>query len=195
VHELLRAVCPRLAGADMSPQGLAILEQWGLHSLYQANLLDAESVASVFDELNWVPQVLLVGELLGQVDAPGQLLRNCTAHMTEDTSLLLTAPNALALKLVLRGILGYEKLNPRHSSYFSYSNLRGLLSRHGLEMVDVGYYVAHTRYRWEMLFDWFLRPLLRLRPHLADGLIVGCRVTCAPAVEYVDEALATGPLA
>ena len=85
----------------------------------------------------------------------------------------------------VRRLMQREFVNPDHVSWFSWHTLRTLLGNHGWTIVDVAYYrfprvpVPHSASRGERArtrafnsYQRVAKPLFRLRPTLADGIIL-----------------------
>src|SRR5690606_18031806 len=132
LHRKLQTACRRLAGADVSATGIGWLRAQGVDDLYVADLLDAGDVQRLFDRLGFRPELVIAGELLEHVDAPGELVRHVCQHMPPSCRLVATVPNAFALDGFLHVLLGREKVAPDHVCYFSATNLRELVERRGL---------------------------------------------------------------
>ena len=175
LHHNVWEVCEELAGVDISEEGIALLQRRGVTDAFRADTCDYSQLARVCDQLEWSPEIILIGELLEHVDVPGQLLRNCARRMARDTMHLITVPNVFAIKGFLHVFLGREKVHPDHVAYYSYMNVMQLLSRCDLTIVDTLCYRTRSKNRFESLFDVLLLPLLQLRPFLCDGLIFCCR--------------------
>jgi hypothetical protein len=75
-------------------------------------------------------------------------------------------------------MLGREKVSTDHVAYYSYANMIELLSRCGLELVDVRCYRSRSDNPIERTLDVLLAPLLLSRPYLCDGLIFCCHRLC-----------------
>ena len=172
VHQQINGLCDKLAGIDISVEGLDFLARKGFEDLHRADLSQGNELAKVADSLSWKPDVLLAGEFLEHLGTPGPALQSCVQAMDDSTRLVLTVPNAIALKAVMRSFLGIEKIPDDHVSYYSYPTLKELLRQNGLTVEQIGCYRAHTKYVAETFFNWLLYPLMWLRPHLTDGLIV-----------------------
>jgi hypothetical protein len=79
---------------------------------------------------------------------------------------------------VLAGIAGRELVNPDHVAWFSWRTLATLLGRHGWRLESLAYYTfprvqsgaALPRVAFNT-YQALLRPVFRLRPNLADGII------------------------
>jgi hypothetical protein len=107
-------------------------------------------------------------------------------------TLLITTPNALSLTNFVSSAMHRELVNPDHVAWFSWHTLETLLARHSWKIVDVAYYgfprvpitaaaprSDRIRARTFNGYQRAARPLFRVRPTLADGLIV----VAAPALQ------------
>lgn len=172
LHKKLGDVCTELAGIDLSEEGIAFLKKSGLKNLFTGDATYPERLISA---LGWKPEVVLAGEVLEHMSAPGPLLTAYSQQLAEDCSLLVTVPNAFFLKGFLHALLGREKVHADHVAYYSYMTMSELLARSGFEVVDLRYYDTPGDNIPEKILDLFVRPLVLLRPHLSTGLIFCAR--------------------
>lgn len=171
LHQQLENVCAALAGTDISSDAVAFLRDRGVADVFCTETPDS---GDIHRRLGWTPEIILAGEVLEHVDEPGPLLRAYGCHMPEGCTLLVTVPNAFSIKGLLHVMLGHEKVNSDHVAYYSHATMTQLLSRCGLELLDVHGYRARSATLVERGVDVLLSPLLLVRPFLCDGLIVRC---------------------
>ena len=181
LHAQLARVASELVGVDLSEQGVAAAAERG-YEVYCADCEDPEAIAA----LGLQPaDVVLAGELIEHVTSPGRLLDAVHQLVGPSGALIVTTPNAFALTNVLAGLARLELVNADHVGWQSWRTCRTLLERHGFETDEVLYYpfprleadatVPSPHRRRVQAFNAYLgavRPLYRLRPGLADGLIV-----------------------
>jgi len=175
LHEQVAAEARTAVGIDADEAGVARARELGF-SAHAADVEDAGSLAGLGVE---PAEVVLAGELLEHLDRPGAFLDAVKHLVAPGGSLVLTTPNGHALTNVLAGIVGRELVNPDHVGWFSWRTLVTLLGRHGWRVESVSYYpfprvqsgAAAPRVAFNT-YQALLRPVFRLRPNLADGIIV-----------------------
>jgi len=131
-------------GIDSSEEAVNFFLKQGIHNLYVGDVEKLQDFA-----LSRVFEVVVCGELLEHLSNPGLALGGLKRFCRPDTVVIITVPNAFAIKGFLAVLGGGEVVHPDHVCYYSATTLSVLLSRHG-------YHVA---------------------PPLADGLIALCRVS------------------
>ncbi len=178
LHLRLSEVCGRLVGVDNDGESVAILREHGIDDVF---CRDGADIGELCAELGWTPEVILAGEILEHSDTPKQLLQGVRQAMGDGVLLVITVPNAYSAKALIHMLLGHEKVHPDHVAYHSYCTLRELLRRCDLEPGEVACYRTVNPDWPERFANLLLRPLLFLRPYLADGLIVTCSATAGNA--------------
>lgn len=134
LHEKLASSAAELHGADLSAEGIRILQNHGMRNL---RIADAEELASVFDGASF--DVIVAGELLEHLSNAGAALENMAALLSERGELVVSVPNAFSVELILYLIRGREKVHRDHCCYFSPKTLCRLARNNGLEVVALGY--------------------------------------------------------
>jgi hypothetical protein len=189
LHARLCEVASSVVGIDRAEEGV----RWAIEAGFAARAADAQSPASV-SALELEPaEVVIAGELIEHLDAPGPFLRAMHELVAADGRLVLTTPNAYRLLNHVSSPLGLEFVHPDHTAWHSPRTLRRLVERHGWRVEDVGYY--HTPRRAVRrdqapgaLAGGHLangaRALVallgRVVPYWSEGLIVVCRPESPP---------------
>lgn len=179
LHGHLSEVAADLVGLDADPEGVAAARNAG----YAAHLVDCTDPAAVAALGLDAAELVLAGEVIEHVDAPGPFLDGLATLCRPDGQLIVTTPNALGLVNVAAGLLGGVELNhPDHLMMFTWRTLSELLRRHGWRPVEAATYVPAVRTRGSSsrLESTAVRAVLaaerllgRLgRPFSADGLII-----------------------
>jgi SAM-dependent methyltransferase len=174
LHDAVAATARSVVGIDADAEGVARARALG-HDAHVADVEDAGSLSALgLDPV----EVVLAGELLEHLDRPGAFLEAVKPLVAAGGSLVLTTPNGHALTNVLGGLLGRELVNPDHVAWFSWRTLLTLLERHGWRLESLAYYTFPTVRSGALLpralfnaGQLVLRPLFRLRPNLADGIV------------------------
>ena len=177
LHLKLMKSASRIAGFDWSTPGLEVLKEHGVEDLHHLNLLDQEQVERGWEQLGFEPEIVLAGELLEHLDRPGMVLENCRRMMSKDCKFVITVPNAFSIRNLLHVLRGYEKVAPDHVSYYSYSNVRELAERNGMQLERVKWYrYSPMRKAIDRAVDVAIAPVLWMWPQLSEGLVAECRV-------------------
>ena len=161
---------------------------WARSEGFEAHVVDAQSAEAVA-ALGLEPADLVVaGEVIEHLDAPGPFLRAMRVLTRPDGRLVLTTPNAYRVLNFLAPLSGAELVHPDHTAWHSPRTLRTLLERNGWAVDEVAYY----RNPWRRVgrADG-LRPFLaghaanvaratlgaagRLAPYWSDGIVVWAR--------------------
>jgi 2-polyprenyl-3-methyl-5-hydroxy-6-metoxy-1,4-benzoquinol methylase len=170
LHERIAEVATALVGLDSSAEGVARAREHG----HEAHVVDAQSSESVA-ALGLEPaEVVIAGEIVEHLDAPGPFLRAMRDLAAPDGLLVLTTPNAYRLLNFVAPLSGSELVHPDHTAWHSPQTLRTLLGRSGWRVEDMAYYRTPSR-RGALVGNVLrggLAALNRLRPYWSDGLIV-----------------------
>src|SRR5437867_1621158 len=104
------------------------------------HVVDAQSAEAVA-ALGLEPADLVVaGEVIEHLDAPGPFLRAMRVLTRPDGRLVLTTPNAYRALNFLAPVSGSELVHPDHTAWHSPRTLRTLLERNGWDVAEVAYY-------------------------------------------------------
>jgi SAM-dependent methyltransferase len=178
LHEALAADARELVGIDADADGVEHARAQG----YEAYAADVESRGEVADLGLEPAHVVVAGELVEHLDRPGDFLEAVKPLVASDGVLVLTTPNAHSLTNALGALVGRELVNPDHVAWLSWRTLATLLARHGWTIESLAYYrfprVQGGALPPRIVFNGYqtvARPLFRLRPNLADGILaVAC---------------------
>ena len=176
LHLKLEKIAAEVYGFDLDQRGLDVLADNGAKNLFRADLEKLEEVA-----LDKKFDVIIAGEMIEHLNNPGLFLHGIKRFMNADTNLIITTINAYcAMRFwgyFLRGRGGVsEPVHPDHVAYYSYSTLKVLLNRAGLNTKDFLFYDLgaehrpHSRWYYNFINDvsvWF-------SPQTSDGIIAVC---------------------
>ncbi len=180
LHAELKEVARELVGIDLDADGVARAGELGYEALY-ADCQDRESLLG----LNLEPaDVVIAGELIEHLDRPGAFLDAVKTLVAPNGVLVLTTPNSISLTNFLAALAGKELHNPDHVGWQSPQTAETLLGRHGWQPRDRFFYrfppvhedVASQVTRRQVAvftaYQALARPLFKIRPWLADGLLI-----------------------
>ena len=190
LHSDVAASAATAIGLDADDDGVRLARELG----FTAYVADCQSTAALA-ALGLEPaDVVVAGELIEHLDQPGAFLEAAKTLLLRPAGrLLITTPNAPSLTNFVSSLMYRELVNPDHVAWYSWHTLQTLLRRHGWEIVDLAYYgfprvpmpataLRHERRR-ARTFNAYQRiagPLFRLRPTLADGVIVVAELSPQP---------------
>lgn len=179
LHQVVRAESRTCIGIDADVRGVEHALELG----FDARAADVEDPEALADLGLEPAEVVLAGELVEHLDRPGRFLEAVKSITAPGGALVLTTPNAHALTNTLGALAGRELVNPDHVAWLSWRTLETLLSRHGWRLDEIAYYrfprVEGGARVPRLVFNAYqqaARPLFRLRPNLADGLIAVARI-------------------
>jgi SAM-dependent methyltransferase len=175
LHSRIAEVSGRLVGLDLEPSGVALAKELG-YEAYAADAQEAEQLAALglepFD-------VIVAGEIIEHLDAPGPFLRGLHVLASDTGKLILTTPSAYRLANFLTPLSGGELVHPDHTAWHSPSTLRTLLERSGWQIELVTFYQNPRGARGS---GW-LKPVMnairklstafgRRMPYWSDGILI-----------------------
>lgn len=181
LHVKLLRHSRKLVGVDIDSAGLEIMQS---HVGGDYICLDLSSLGDGESELasnpsalfGFAPKLYVLGDVIEHLDNPVALLKSVGILAAEtDAQVLITTPNALALRTTLNTTLGYELMHPDHVLVHTLRTLEQLLSRADLVIDWLGYYTIQTGVALpHKVYDLSTRIASRIRPAWGDGLIAIC---------------------
>jgi SAM-dependent methyltransferase len=184
LHGRLADVASALIGIDVSEDGV----RWARQRGYEAYAVDAQSGEAVAGLGLDPADVVIAGEVIEHLDAPGPFLRAMRELLRPEGVLVVTTPNAYRLLNFLAPVAGIELIHPDHTAWHSPHTLRNLLERNGWQVEGMAYYQNPApRIPWNRNFTRraAARAVLgaralfaragRLLPYWSDGLVVWSR--------------------
>ncbi len=161
-----------LWGMDSSEEGCNILEQLGFDQIIHG---DVEHLNTNLAQQNF--DIILAGEIIEHLSNPGIFIKNITCLMKNNTSLILTTPNAFSFKQFFIAMFRREKVHYDHNFYFSYRTIKHLLEIHELKCVDFCYYQNIAKTGIPFFFDKVISAVTRIFPVWTDGIIVRAKLS------------------
>jgi SAM-dependent methyltransferase len=181
LHFELAEKARELYGCDFDQRGIDELSGQGVSNLFRADLerLDEVELDKTFD-------VVIAGEMIEHLNNPGRFLKGIQRFMSPESRLVITTVNAYSgmrfFIYALRGRGGpVEPVHPDHVAYYSYSTLRLLVERHGLEVEKFLFYDLGEEHRPHnrRLYNLVNDVAVKIAPQLADGVIAVCRLAAS----------------
>lgn len=186
LHAALCESAKMVVGVDISEHGVQRARELGFQHCY---LGDVERLSAVaLPDVRF--DVVLAADIIEHVANPGLFLSELSRVVTAETEVLLTTPNALALKHLLFPPWRMEVVHPDHNCYYSPATLTTLLRKHGFQVKEIGLYStvwaankSHIRsrkdYALKLMFtgvDFVLHhSLVRLFPFYGEGMLFRAR--------------------
>ena len=136
LHARLADVAESIVGLDLSEEGVRRARAQG----FEAHVVDAQSEADVTGLALAPADVVVAGEIIEHLDAPGPFLRAMRSLLKPEGLLVVTTPNAYRLLNFLAPASGSELIHPDHTAWHSPHTLRNLLVRNGWDVDGIAYY-------------------------------------------------------
>lgn len=182
LHGHLADAAREIVGLDADEQGVYAARAAG----FEADVVDVTDPAAVAALGIEPADVVVAGEVIEHLGAPGPFLDAMRPLLRPGGTLLVTTPNAYGLINVVGSITRRIEINhPDHVVMFTWRTLTELLRRHGWVVDETALYVPAVRERGsrsrsDALAAGAVARIERLlgrigRPYSADGLIVSAR--------------------
>src|SRR5262245_26733493 len=174
LHARLAESASSLVGLDLEEEGV----RWAVEHGFEAYAVDAQSAEGVA-ALGLEPaDVVIAGEVVEHLDAPGPFFASLRQLVREDGLLVVTTPNAYRLLNFVAPVGGVELVHPDHTAWHSPHTLATLLGRNAWEVAGIAYYQnpaprleGATGTLGRCARSAFVR-ISRLAPYWSDGLVV-----------------------
>lgn len=177
LHAHLDESARSLVGLDLDADGVEAARAAGFDA-HAVDCRDAEAVAAAGVQ---PAELVIAGEVIEHLDAPGPFLDGLHHLLTADGRLVITTPNAAGLLNTVAALVNREVNHPDHVVGFTWRTLTRLLADHGFEVERSATFVSTVKESGLLAtgaraLTTVERVLSRLgRPFVADGLIVVCR--------------------
>jgi len=168
LHQKITEVAKYVVGIDLSAEGIGFLASLGYKNLLIGNVEKLEELG-----INHQFDMIVAGELLEHLSNPGMFFSGVKSLMANDGILILTVPNAHAIKSFVRVLLFRKELiHPDHVFYFSQATIDHFCKRYSLKIREVFYYLTKPTNITKKFFYPFLFIFIKyLSPYIGDGLI------------------------
>jgi len=177
LHARLAEAASSLVGLDVEEEGV----RWAAEHGFEAHAVDAQSPEAVAGLGLQPAEVVVAGEIVEHLDAPGPFLRAMRELVTPEGLLVVTTPNAYRLLNFIAPVAGVELVHPDHTAWHSPHTLGTLLARSGWAIEGAAYY-QNPAPRLDGVLGALVRGgralfvrAGRLAPYWSDGLVVWAR--------------------
>lgn len=167
LHMHLDRVAKKIVGMDLDQSMISFLSKnYGINNIEYGNIENLNDYPSEnFD-------VIIAGEIFEHLSSPGKALDCIRTISMDSTRLVVTVPNAYAVKGFLRAWLKQELIHPDHVLHHSPHTLQCLLERHGFQCEKFFSYVNGGKGMLASLMNSFISN----NAQLAEGIGVVCKL-------------------
>jgi len=181
LHGDIAAVASRVVGVDISEQGVQEARELGYSDCYVG---DVEKLSAVpFPRINY--DLILAPDIIEHLANPGLFLTELHKVVPEETSVIITTPNALSIRTIFFPIVGTEATHPDHNFIYSPTTLITLLKKYGFNVTGVGLY-SHV---WVPSRKNLRKPLNLIGKSLFTVLDFALRYSVVPVFPYFSEGI------
>lgn len=166
LHGEIERVAARCYGVDTNYDVLEQLKLQG-HDVGWVNIESHYTIPYV----PFTPDVIVLGDVIEHLNAPGQALANIRSQMAPDACLIITTPNAFWWRRFIWALFRREVVHPEHTCWYSLQTLRQLLHRHGFSIVEDNL-TAPRRWHVTGPFSLLDELIVSLSRRLCERLIV-----------------------
>jgi len=178
LHRKLLAASTDLIGVDIDQGGIDVLRDTigGEYLCQDLSVYQSSPAVSAVNLFGFEPELYVLGDVIEHLHEPVPLLQGVGALASKSgADILISTPNALAVRTFINTTLGYELMHPEHVLVHSPTTLARLIQDAGLALNSLDYYNVKTGEDWShRLYDIPSRALSTIRPAWADGLIATC---------------------
>jgi 2-polyprenyl-3-methyl-5-hydroxy-6-metoxy-1,4-benzoquinol methylase len=170
LHQKLVQSAKSVWGVDLDEAGIRRLTaECRIDKLLVADAEHLETVAGRIEQ----PEIVVAGEILEHVNNPGLVLAGIRNLLQPGGELLITVPNALAMRIWVHTFRHRENIHPDHVVYFSPYTISNLVSRFGFRVTRLWWYwYPSTRPTVNVVKQKLFRWLAKRWSFIGDGLIL-----------------------
>lgn len=173
LYSALDAVVASQIGIDLDEDSARVLNDLNFKNSH-IEIFDMNKL----NDFHATVDVIIFGETIEHVVNPGTALENLKQVMGNDTKLIITTPNAYALRNFINALKGKEHQHFDHSISFTYKTLTQLLGKCGFEVEDFIFTHLHdsentSGLNWKGKIDHKIQVFLAKKyPLLAPAMVV-----------------------
>ncbi len=139
IHSKIAKVAKECVGIDIDVEKVKMMRRLG----YNVIVADAENFS-----LNRKFDVIVAGELIEHLSNPGLFLDCVRKHLKKTGYLVLTTPNARALRIFLN-----KPFTSEHVQLYNLRALTNLLQRHGFQVTSIQFFWSDAKNLLGKLYD------------------------------------------
>lgn len=160
LHRIIKQHAKNTLGVDFEKGEVEKLNKLGYDMIYG----DVQNF-----NLNKKFEVIVAGELIEHLTNVGLFLDCCKKHMDEDSVLIITTPNAFAIRRVFRNfIFGFNPNTVNHTCYYDVSTLKQTFKYANLKIVELHYFFDSTKPSYKY---WIEKTFSFIRPVFTPNII------------------------
>ena len=91
---------------------------------------------------------MLFPNIIEHLSNVGNALQNIKKLMRKDSKLIITTNNAFDILVILKLFFNYESVHDEHTSYYSYSTMKRILTMNELKIEN--FYFAFNEKKWSL---------------------------------------------
>lgn len=132
--------------------------------------------------------VVVLGEVLEHLDAPGRALRGLQQLLAPGGVIVITVPNAFNLSVIAKIAVRNENVHPEHVAYYSPSTLTRLCESASLTICELAFYRTRPLRASQLLhapLGYLSGAVAERLPQFARGLVAVARPESTPAARGV----------
>lgn len=169
LHQKLLAVAKKVWGVDLDRDGIEVLsEMHKIPDLLVADVEELPSLKSLFGNID----VVVAGEILEHVNNGGKVLSGIRELLPPGGKLIVSVPNALALRIFFHTLRHRENVHPDHVVYYSPYTLTNFLDRFGFVTHDLyTYWYPSTRPLVNNIKEFLFRQVSKRWSFIGDGIV------------------------
>jgi|APSaa5957512535_1039671.scaffolds.fasta_scaffold81305_1 SAM-dependent methyltransferase len=141
-HYIFSKFSKELSGLDISKSKIEFLKSQGFNNLYTHDICDLNF------NLDKKYDVVLFPNIIEHLSNVGNALQNIKKLMRKDSKLIITTNNAFDILVILKLFFNYESVHDEHTSYYSYSTMKRILTMNELKIEN--FYFAFNEKKWSL---------------------------------------------
>jgi hypothetical protein len=175
LHQKLFQVVDKVVGVDIDEKG--IFEYRSMYPNEEFYIGDVGESDPLRKSLSKMPlDLILIPDVIEHIE-DGKTFLLGVRDMAIDAKALvvLTTPNAFALKTFLPVFLNLDYTHPDHCALHNEFTLRHLIEAAGFEVIDISYYQRSIAARYGRVMSILVSPvdwIAKLIPRFGDGIIL-----------------------
>lgn len=169
LHQKILKVAKRVWGVDLDKEGIQLLSE--VHKIPDLLVADVEELTSLKSLLGNI-DVVVAGEILEHVNNGGKVLAGINELLPRKGMLIVSVPNALALRIFFHTLRHRENIHPDHVAYYSPYTLTNFLGRFGFKTRELyTYWCPSTRPLVSSVKEFLFWWMSKRWSFIGDGIV------------------------